>query len=91
MKYTGDYFGYPRCCQREFLVHLKTNTYPSLRRAWAGQMTGFIPCAAHAEEVLAGTITLKDLIKDRVCKKPFPNSGADTAFFEFCKTCKDEP
>lgn len=91
MKWTGDYFGYPRCCQAEFLKNLKDRTNPNMMRAAAGQCTGFIPCTSHAYDVLCGHIALTSLIGHRVCSAPFPNGGGDKAFYDFCRNCKDEP
>lgn len=91
MKYTGDYFGYPRCCQRAFLPLLLGREYPTLLQTIAGQSTGFIPCPEHARDVMDGRIALASLIEHRVCKKPFPNSGGNKDFFAFCATLEDEP
>ena len=32
---------------------------------------GFVPCSAHAEQILNGEIHIADLIKDRICKRQF--------------------
>lgn len=59
-KKMGRLLGYPQCCVDEFMNPRRSN-----RQALAAQDTGFIPCLAHAKEVLRGDIQLKDLIKSR--------------------------
>lgn len=71
----GKQLGYPDCCIKEFcdqppeLLKNGTPTKDDKRRFKAacinGEFTGFIPCKNHAKEIIAGTITLSDLIKDR--------------------------
>jgi hypothetical protein len=80
----GKDLGYPDCCIKEFCnqppVVLRNSkpTKDDQRRYRAGcidgNFTGFIPCAAHAREIVMGKITLLSLIKDRnISYPPFPN------------------
>lgn len=77
----GKELGYPDCCIKEFcdqppslLKRIKL-TKDDERRYKAGcidgQFTGFIPCAAHAKEIVMGKITLVSLINNR--NKDFPH------------------
>jgi hypothetical protein len=71
---TGDYYGYPRCCTKEFMeTFYKQKT---IEQQKAGNGTGFLPCVKHAEEILAGKIKLTDLIlPTRKHPKPFPRGS----------------
>lgn len=76
----GKFFGYPECCIKEFqqrvMSILETGRTPtgSDIQAKASENLGFLPCKKHAQEILDGKITLKDLIKDRICEEDFPYS-----------------
>jgi hypothetical protein len=71
---TGDYFGYPRCCTKEFIETFYKKKTPEQRKA--GKGTGFIPCVKHTEEILAGKIRLEDLIlPTRQAPRPFPKGS----------------
>ena len=65
----GEYFGYPPCCIDEFM---RTRGSHNKERSKASKNTGFIPCSAHTEQILAGEIRLKDLITNRTCNTRFP-------------------
>lgn len=80
----GKKLGYPDCCIKEFcdqspfvLKHSISDANDHMRFEAAhidGAYSGFIPCVAHAKEIIAGKITLASLIKDRSSEfPPFPN------------------
>lgn len=70
---TGDFFGYPRCCSKDFaLVMLTGAVTKSPYQSAVGEGTGFIPCNYHSILILEKIITLESLITNRVCKLPFP-------------------
>ena len=80
----GRELGYPECCIKAFcdqppiLLKGKPSTQIDRDRYQAGcingTFTGFIPCAAHAKEILSGSRTLQSLIKNRnPTFLPFPN------------------
>lgn len=61
----GYYYGYPTCCIHDWvfrviLVEHKIKESPEQYRA--GECSGFLPCPAHAKQVLEKTVKLKDLI-----------------------------
>ncbi|NCB09145.1 MAG: hypothetical protein EOM73_13395, partial [Bacteroidia bacterium] len=72
---TGRALGYPECCIREFgndapeILKTRKPTEADKMRYQAGCIngvfTGFIPCKKHAEQILAGQISLQSLIKNR--------------------------
>lgn len=66
----GEYYGYPDCCTLYFAIFGGEKI--SEARSKASNHTGFVPCEQHANRILRGEITLKSLIKNRQCKKPFP-------------------
>lgn len=71
----GKLLGYPQCCIDAFcsdapqvIKGRKVSKEDRIRYKASfmnGQYTGFIPCLYHAQEILAGKITLMSLIKDR--------------------------
>mgnify|MGYP006282196489 CR=1 FL=1 len=72
---TGDYYGYPRCCQDGFYEFLACKNKRSSDQRKAGNGTGFIPCVKHTEEILTGKLKLEDLIlPTRQHPKPFPKN-----------------
>ncbi len=71
---TGDYYGYPRCCQNDFYEILCRKKDKTEEQQKAGNGTGFLPCVKHTEEILTEKIKLEDLIlPTRKHPKPFPN------------------
>lgn len=73
---TGDYFGYPRCCQNEFYEILCKTKDKTEKQQKAANGTGFIPCVKHTEEILTGKLKIEDLIlPTRKHPKPFPNKN----------------
>ena len=72
----GTYFGYPKCCIKEFLIDLEigilfVNKRNRMKRIKAGK-NGFIPCKKHARLINKKEITIDNLIKNRICPTPFP-------------------
>jgi hypothetical protein len=59
---TGDYYGYPRCCIKEFMETFYTFGKRTDKQKKASNGLGFIPCVKHAEEILEGKIKVEDLI-----------------------------
>jgi hypothetical protein len=70
----GKYFGYPSCCINAYKeIQSKAGRKTAEQSFVAAQNGGsFIPCHAHATQVLEGKITLKSLIQNRICTLPFP-------------------
>lgn len=66
----GVHFGYPMCCIREFLDNHEAEF---AIRERASAYTGFIPCVAHARQIVRKEITLESLIQDRRERVPFPD------------------
>ena len=64
----GRRFGYPKCCVESFC---NGHSYSKIQNKVHGS-TGFIPCMAHAQQILKGEITLSDLISNREHPIPFP-------------------
>jgi hypothetical protein len=68
----GELLGYPECCIREFcqqppiiLQSTAASEDDKIRYQAAcinGKFTGFIPCIAHARQIVNGKIRLQDLI-----------------------------
>jgi hypothetical protein len=78
---TGKFYGYPQCCIDEFVNHFG----PFFLRPEEVQKTaqdGFLPCRNHAKEILSGKVKIEDIIKDRICSKPFPIDGMDDSGVE---------
>ncbi len=80
----GKDLGYPDCCVKEFcqlppqiLKTMKPTKLDELKFKMAhinGKWTGFIPCANHAVQIAIGSVTLSELIKDRIIEPDFPNA-----------------
>lgn len=81
----GKLLGYPQCCIKEFcnqppgsLENLDPVETYKIHLRWKAShigpyYSGFIPCYAHALEILTGHTELKDLIQNRSAAiKPFP-------------------
>ena len=68
----GTKYGYPACCIESFVA--RGLEEPLFSQRTAGDGTGFIPCSAHAKQVLRKEITLESLIINRTATTLFPNS-----------------
>jgi hypothetical protein len=74
----GTYYGYPRCCIEAFVAPIYTEgRLPCYTTRSKEQLKvsdhGFIPCRAHAIQILAKEITLAELIlPSRQESRPFP-------------------
>lgn len=70
----GVYFGFPHCCRLQFANDVAEGK-SARERVING--SGFIPCTEHYLLIKAGSLKLEDLIKDRVCPRPFENEQED--------------
>lgn len=70
----GKYFGYPSCCIASYEEIQSNGGRKSPEQAYIAATSGggFIPCEAHAKQVIEEEITLHSLINNRVCPLPFP-------------------
>lgn len=79
----GKLLGYPDCCIKEFcdmppaIIKKTTPNKDDQRRLKSayiqGVYSGFIPCAAHAKQIVMGKITAASLIENRDPEfPPFP-------------------
>ena len=71
----GVYFGYPKCCIKEFYSDLEigimfVNKRNRMKRTKFAK-NGFIPCKKHARLIKRKEITIESLIKNRICTLPF--------------------
>lgn len=73
---TGKYFGYPKCCIKEFCLLDPINRTEHQKDRNIHKSYGFIPCAKHAKQIADGKITLEDLIQNRKCKTAYPDQSA---------------
>ena len=64
----GKFFGYPQCCIDSFC---KTR-HISYEQRQVHNNNGFVPCHKCALKILNKEITIEELIKDRICKTPYP-------------------
>ena len=69
------YFGYPKCCIKEFYSDLEigimfVNKRNRMKRTKFAK-NGFIPCKKHARLIKRKEITIESLIKNRICTLPF--------------------
>ena len=79
-KKTGEYYGYPKCCINHFVDNILCGKKSILeyqkiyvKNYEVSKNTGFIPCTRHTNLILRNKIRLEDLIRNRKCKKKFPN------------------
>lgn len=81
-KILGNYFGYPTCCQKDFIKRSKlidTGCYQGLsdNQKIAVKLLndgGYIPCESHALEILKGK-DINEILSHRYCKTLFPEEG----------------
>lgn len=68
----GVYFGYPKCCIKDFC----TRGYKMTKeQEEVNKNLGFVPCPSCSKKILEGKETLESLIKNRKHKDPFPFDG----------------
>jgi hypothetical protein len=72
----GRYYGYPECCIENFVNKVIFRKL-SKEQEQVHKNHGFIPCPECAKKVVEGITTLEGLIKDRICKTPFPIDDHD--------------
>lgn len=70
----GEYYGYPKCCIKEFIKDLDKglNLVNRKNRIKAGK-NGFIPCRRHAALINNNKIKISSLITNRLCTTSFDN------------------
>ena len=66
---TGLYYGYPICCIIDFC---KRGYKMTVEQKKFQNGNGFIPCPTCAKKLLSKQVTIKKLLKDRICQSPFP-------------------
>ena len=71
----GTYYGYPKCCTKEFYSDIKIGlnfVNKRNRMKWIKvAKNGFIPCKKHARLIKKKEIKIESLIKNRLCPTPF--------------------
>ena len=73
----GDYYGYQKCCIREFHRMLSEGTkFKEIsKERQTAKKNGFVPCQRCAEQILKGEKTAEDcILPSRKCPKPFSGS-----------------
>lgn len=60
-KKKGEYYGYPKCCINSFVDPFIKFTERSIEQQNAAT-NGFIPCAEHAQMIMAGELKIQELI-----------------------------
>ena len=73
----GTYYGYPDCCIQEFITNSNTmatrqKTKQKEVKRRVSKHSGFMPCYYHSCKILKNELKLEDLIRNRICDKPFP-------------------
>jgi hypothetical protein len=76
----GKYYGYPSCCIDSFVI----NTPKTHIQQFVHKGLGFIPCNSCATKIMNGENTIEELIKNRICRIPFPNH-CSTKKKRYCK------
>lgn len=79
-KRLGQYYGYPKCCINHFVDNILNGKKSILeyRKKYVknyevSKNTGFVPCTRHTNLILNNRMSLEDLVRNRKCKKKFPN------------------
>ena len=71
----GIYYGYSRCCIKEFMRDLEIGLFFVNKRVRKqrenASKNGFVPCRKHARMINAGKINIESLIQNRKCTTPF--------------------
>ena len=81
----GQFYGYPICCIEEFVEkkHMtrdKDQLLNDLEDAGIYN-SGFVPCEYHLRMLIAGTVTIGQVIRDRICDIPFPKGYGALEWF----------
>jgi hypothetical protein len=76
----GIFLGYPKCCTKEYINNMRTNTSIHWKRHLAGQYKqswsgGFIPCTKHAEKIVDQGKSITRIFRNRICSYSFPHSS----------------
>lgn len=75
----GEYYGFPKCCVIQFAQEFdnelcavkRRKQYPQSYPHW--EYTGYVPCDNCCIKLINGSITITDLITNRICPDVFPN------------------
>lgn len=78
----GKYFGYPNCCINEFMECYEKGI-PTSDFCKEASYEGFVPCREHSKQIKNRAVNINDLIRNRICKKAFPDS--DDEFIIKCR------
>ena len=81
----GQFYGYPICCIEEFIeqkhmVRDQSQLLKDLENAGIYN-SGFVPCEYHLRMLIAGTVSIQQLIRDRICDIPFPKGYGALEWF----------
>lgn len=76
----GRRFGFPECCIMDFTNRVDKNcdyendyVGPKRIQIRVANSSGFLPCSYCSWKILSKQCELKDLIKNRIHRTPFPN------------------
>lgn len=68
---SGKYYGYPKCCIKQFDNDLKTGIcYVNRTDRIKASKNGFIPCDNHALLINKGFVTITSILVKRLCPRP---------------------
>ena len=79
------HFGYPDCCVDSFkerTLHSHKSLYDELLPKAGLQNTGYIPCLDHLLRLSSKRVTIEEVLKNRTCRRVFPNECKPTARHE---------
>ena len=67
----GKYYGYPKCCIKQFDKDLMTGLlYVDRTERIKAAKNGFIPCDKHASLINNGHATISSILVKRLCPRP---------------------
>ena len=82
----GNYYGYPKCCIKEF-----NNRYnkkpPNKLQYKVAKHQGFIPCIVCCKLIKHNEIKIENLIQNRECELSYPNDEGVRS--EYTLLCRD--
>lgn len=83
----GKYFGYPECCINSFIFNMETSLLYRKPEQLEAATHGYVPCPSCARKLIAGEVTVDELVKGRTCSTPFPAEPC-SEFDEFINSFK---
>ncbi len=88
----GKFFGFLPCCIGEFVGEMREmGGFPMVMERRNAELRsrdyGMVPCSECAKKLDAGTMHRDELIRDRICSKPFPQQD-HTQLQEYLKKLK---